>query len=89
MGNFNLLLIEIIPCYTQVVEIKESVYNQCEMEFNFNLVHVKHAAIDDSPATESSADSEVPRVYLRVQTLIEFDSFVSTHGPGTIVESGE
>lgn len=72
----------------KVVEIKESAHNPCEMDFNFNLVHVKHAAIDESPIEESSADSEVPRVYLRVQTLIEFDSFVSTHGPGTHVDIG-
>lgn len=71
-----------------MVEIKESPHNPCEMDFNFNLVHVKHAAIDESPIEETSPDSEVPRVYLRVQTLIEFDSFVSTHGPGTNVDTG-
>lgn len=72
-----------------MVEIKESSHNPCEMSFNFNLVHVKHASIDDSPVEEISADSEIPRVYLRVQTLIEFDTFVATHGPSTMVDGGE
>lgn len=78
------------PTVILVVQITERPRNPCEMEFNFNLVFVRHSSIDDSPHTEETNganESDIPKVYLRVQTLIEFDTFVATHGPGTCVDS--
>lgn len=78
------------PTVILVVQITERPHHPCEMEFNFNLVFVRHSSIDDSPHTEETSgasESDIPKVYLRVQTLIEFDTFVATHGPGTCVDN--
>lgn len=61
------------------------------MEYKFYLVYVKHTAIEDettAPTTTAAAktESDIPKIYLRVQSLIEFDTFTATHGPGTIVD---
>lgn len=83
------------PTVILVVEIKERTGHPCEMDFNFNLVYVRHASIDDSPSAAAAAtatddaghtESDIPKVYFRVQTLIEFDTFVTTHGPGTCMD---
>lgn len=34
----------------------------------------------------NTTNAEVPRVYTKLLKLIEFDTFVSTHGPGTDVD---
>lgn len=71
--------------FFQIVEIKERPDNECEMEFSFYLVFVKHSSIDDNP-NDDSIETDTPKVYLKVQTLIEFDTFAATHGPGTYVD---
>lgn len=78
------------PTVILVVEIKERAGQPCEMDFNFNLVYVRHAAIDDNPNADEqhNSESDIPKVYLRVQTLIEFDSFVATHGSSTCLSDG-
>uniref|UniRef100_A0A8D8N5P3 Mediator of RNA polymerase II transcription subunit 14 n=2 Tax=Culex pipiens TaxID=7175 RepID=A0A8D8N5P3_CULPI len=38
---------------------------------------------NSSSATENDG---MPKMYLKVQSLIEFDTFVATHGPGTYVD---
>lgn len=60
----------------------------CEIDFSFYLAVVKHSSIEDNP-DDDSIETEIPRVYLKVQTLIEFDTFVSTHGPFTSVSGNE
>lgn len=69
----------------QVVEIKERPTNVCEMDYTFYLALVKHSSIDDSP-NDDSIESDIPKMYFRVQNLIEFDTFAVTHGPGTFVD---
>lgn len=68
-----------------MVEIKERPTNVCEMDYTFYLAFVKHSSIDDNPNDET-IDNDIPKVYFRVQTLIEFDTFAVTHGPGTYVD---
>ena len=61
---------------------------------------MKHTNIDDCTTDDSTIDNtgaggsnstqltnnELPKMYLRVVTLIEYDTFVATHGPGTCVD---
>lgn len=73
------------------MELKEKPDNPCEMEYKFYLVYVKHTAIEDestAPLTTaaSKTEADIPKIYMRVQSLIEFDTFTATHGPGTIVD---
>lgn len=57
------------------------------MEYKFHLVFVKHIAIDeDSNTTTPKSETDVPKKYLKVQSMIEFDTFTATHGPGTYVD---
>lgn len=71
----------------QVVEIKEKPNTSCEMEYKFHLIFVKHIAIDEDPkAPNSKSESDVPKKYLTVQSMVEFDTFTATHGPGTYVD---
>lgn len=55
------------------------------MECCFYLAVVKHSSIEDNP-NDDSIETEIPKMYLKVQTLIEFDTFVTTHGPFTSVD---
>lgn len=71
--------------YLQIVELKERTNSPCEMDFSFYMILVKHSNVDDKP--DESIESEIPKKYLKVQTLIEFDTFVVTHGPFTNVDS--
>ncbi|XP_054267906.1 mediator of RNA polymerase II transcription subunit 14-like [Macrosteles quadrilineatus] len=73
------------PNVILVVEIKEKESLPCEMECNFYLAVVKHSSIEDSPH-DDTIETEIPKMYLRVLTLIEFDTFVTTHGPFTSVD---
>lgn len=67
---------------------KEKENSPCEIECSFYLAVVKHSSIEDDPH-DDSIEAEIPKMYLKVQTLIEFDTFVITHGPFTSVDSGE
>lgn len=70
-----------------VVEIKEKPNTSCEMEYKFHLIFVKHIAIDEDPkAPALKPESDVPRKYLTVQSMVEFDTFTATHGPGTYLD---
>lgn len=84
-----------------IVGLKEKPSNPNEMEYTFYLVFIKHVSIDENSADETPIDNagasssasisqhnsgiEIPKMFLRVITLIEFDTFVATHGPGTSV----
>lgn len=55
------------------------------MEFVFYLAFVKHSSIEEN-LNDESIETDIPKMYFKVQTLIEFDSFAVTHGPGTYVD---
>lgn len=67
------------------MELKERESSPCELDFSFYLAVVKHSSIEDNPDDES-IEVEIPKVYLKVQSLIELDTFVATHGPFTSVD---
>ncbi|XP_026466667.1 mediator of RNA polymerase II transcription subunit 14 isoform X2 [Ctenocephalides felis] len=73
------------PGVILIVEMKEKETCQTEMDFIFHMAVVKHSSIDDDPHDET-IETEFPKMYLRVQNLIDFDSFVITHGPFTHVD---
>lgn len=56
------------------------------MEYQFYLLHVKHSSIEQENAEQEKAEGDIPKMYLKVQNLIEFDTFTATHGPGTYVD---
>lgn len=71
--------------FVQVVEFKEKESSPCEIDCSFYLAVVKQSSIEDNPDDET-IETEIPKVYLKVQTLIEFDTFVVTHGPFTSID---
>ncbi|XP_050305905.1 mediator of RNA polymerase II transcription subunit 14 [Anthonomus grandis grandis] len=68
-----------------IVDFTERESNPCEIDCSFNMFVVKHASIDDNPKDET-IETELPKVFFKVQTLIEFDTFVATHGPFTPID---
>ncbi|CAG5108193.1 Similar to MED14: Mediator of RNA polymerase II transcription subunit 14 (Aedes aegypti) [Cotesia congregata] len=74
------------PTVILIIEFKEKKSFSCEIEFLFYLAVVKSSLMEDDPHDEN-IETEVPKMYLRVQSLIEFDTFVITHGPFTSVDS--
>lgn len=78
------------PNVVLIVELKEKPEQPTEMEYTFYLALGTFEAnesagtgpaTDDPPNTEASA-----KLYLRVSSIVEFDTFVNTHGPGTYVD---
>ncbi|KAL6442112.1 hypothetical protein ACFW04_002431 [Cataglyphis niger] len=74
------------PNVILIVAFKEKENSPCEIECSFYLAVVKHSSIEDDPH-DDSIETEIPKMYLKVQSLIEFDTFVITHGPFTSVDS--
>ncbi|XP_034941406.1 mediator of RNA polymerase II transcription subunit 14 [Chelonus insularis] len=74
------------PTVILIVAFKEKELSPCEIEFSFYLAVVKPSSIEDDPHDES-IETEIPKMYLKVQSLIEFDTFVITHGPFTSVDT--
>ncbi|XP_049856745.1 mediator of RNA polymerase II transcription subunit 14 [Schistocerca gregaria] len=73
------------PNVILVVAFKEKENCPCEIDCSFYLAVVKHASIEDDPH-DDTIETELPKMYLKVLTLIEFDTFVITHGPFTSVD---
>jgi len=82
--------LSIFICFVllQIVAFKEKESSPSEIECSFYLAVVKHSSIEDDPH-DDSIETEIPKMYLKVQSLIEFDTFVITHGPFTSVDSGK
>ncbi|XP_031837631.1 mediator complex subunit 14 [Nomia melanderi] len=74
------------PTVILIVAFKEKESSPCEIECSFYLAVVKHSSVEDDPH-DDSIETEIPKMYLKVQTLIEFDTFVITHGPFTSVDN--
>ncbi|KAF2885129.1 hypothetical protein ILUMI_21063 [Ignelater luminosus] len=73
------------PNVVLIVELKEKDNSPCEVDFSFYLAVVKHSSIEDNP-DDDTIEVEIPKVYLKVQSLIELDTFVVTHGAYTSVD---
>lgn len=77
------------PNVILIVELKEKPSYPNEVEFAFYLAIVKMSSIEVEPTPgEETIENEITKMYLKVSTLIEFDTFVATHGPGTYVDDG-
>nr|XP_015839661.1 PREDICTED: mediator of RNA polymerase II transcription subunit 14 [Tribolium castaneum] len=74
------------PNVVLIVELKEKETSMCEVDCAFHMAVVKPSSIEDNP-DDDTIETEIPKVYLKVQTLIEFDTFVATHGPFTSIDS--
>lgn len=75
------------PHVVLVIEFKEKESAPCEIDCSFYLVVVKNSSIEDNP-DDDTVETEIPKVFLKVQSLIEFDTFVVTHGPFTSIDTG-
>ncbi|KAL1123440.1 hypothetical protein AAG570_002520 [Ranatra chinensis] len=76
------------PSIILIVELKEKENSPCEIDYQFYLAVVKQSSIEDDPH-DDSIETEIPKMYLKVLTLIEFDTFVTTHGPFTSVDEND
>ncbi|KAK0164402.1 hypothetical protein PV328_003035 [Microctonus aethiopoides] len=74
------------PTVILIVAFKEKESSPSEIECLFYLAVVKPSSIDDDPHDEN-IETEIPKMYLKLQSLIEFDTFVITHGPFTSVDN--
>ncbi|XP_055842956.1 mediator of RNA polymerase II transcription subunit 14 isoform X2 [Episyrphus balteatus] len=73
------------PNVILVVQLKEKPSAPSEMEYTFHLGFVSHNVVDsDDPNNQPPPD--IPKMYTKLLRLIEFDTFVATHGPGTHVD---
>ncbi|XP_073993036.1 mediator complex subunit 14 isoform X1 [Rhodnius prolixus] len=68
-----------------IVELKEKDGCPLEMDLVFYLAVVKQSSIEDDPH-DDTIETEIPKMYLKILTLIEFDTFVTTHGPFTPID---
>jgi len=68
-----------------VVELSQKEHSPCEIDCTFYLTVVKPSTLEDEPQ-QADDEQEIPKMYLKVITFIEFDSFVMTHGPFTSVD---
>ncbi|CAD7082039.1 unnamed protein product [Hermetia illucens] len=72
------------PNVTLIVQLKEKPNCPSEMEYTFYLGFIQQTVTDGD--TTEDVPAEVPKMYLRLAKMIEFDTFVATHGPGTYVD---
>nr|XP_018906970.1 PREDICTED: mediator of RNA polymerase II transcription subunit 14 isoform X1 [Bemisia tabaci] len=73
------------PNVILIVELKEKESCACEVDCKFYLALMKHSAVDED-AQDESIETEIPKLYLKLQTLIQLDNFLATHGPFTSVD---
>lgn len=78
------------PSVILIVEFKEKESFSCEMEYTFHLATVKSCLMDrafQNNKHNDSFDNDIPKMYYRVESLTEFDTFVVTHGPNMSVDT--
>ncbi|TDG47352.1 hypothetical protein AWZ03_006211 [Drosophila navojoa] len=84
------------PNMILVVQLKEKSAMPNEMEYTFHLGFVAFQKDDNEVIDESAKQlvsivaqppSDIPKFYTKLIRLIEFDTFVATHGPGTEVDA--
>ncbi|XP_037940367.1 mediator of RNA polymerase II transcription subunit 14 isoform X2 [Teleopsis dalmanni] len=84
------------PTVVLVVQLKEKESMPNEMEYGFFLGFITYQLNENDISSEESSQlpvskqtqqSELPKLYTHLDGLIEFDTFVVTHGPGTQVHA--
>ena len=58
---------------------------RCCLFIRYFLLWVRPASIEDNPNDESST-TDIPRVYLKALSMIEYDPFLVTHATATKVD---
>lgn len=82
------------PNVVLIVALQEKPEQPTEMEYTFYLALGTHEATDSTASTTTveaaAADAQIAepaaKLYLKVWSVVEFDTFVNTHGPGTYVD---
>jgi mediator of RNA polymerase II transcription subunit 14 len=68
-----------------ITDCKEKDNQPCEMDYRYHLLWVKPASIEDDPK-DGSVTADIPKVYLKALSMIEFDPFLITHATATKVD---
>ena len=76
------------PSAILVVEFSEKSGKECEIEYNYYYLLTRPCSIEDDPEDETIV-KEIPRVYMKALGMIEFNSFLVTHGTTTKVDVQE
>eukprot|EP00095_Tigriopus_kingsejongensis_P000362 snap_masked-scaffold319_size207808-processed-gene-0.2 protein:Tk00362 transcript:snap_masked-scaffold319_size207808-processed-gene-0.2-mRNA-1 annotation:"mediator of rna polymerase ii transcription subunit 14" len=72
-----------------IVEFHEKEFNHCEIEYQYYFLWVKPASIEDNPNDEKAPPADIPRVYLKALSMVQFDPFLVTHATSTKVDVQE
>lgn len=76
------------PSSIIVVDYKYKPGRECEIQYRYYYLLTKPCSIEDEPEDETIV-KEIPRVYMKALNMIEFDSFLITHGTTTKVDNQE
>ena len=76
------------PSSIIVVDYNEKSGRECEIQYRYYYLLTKPCSIEDDPKDETIV-KEIPRVYMKALNMIEFDSFLITHGTTTKVDNQE
>lgn len=76
------------PSSIIVVDYNEKSGRECEIQYRYYYLLTKPCSIEDDPQDETIV-KEIPRVYMKALNMIEFDSFLITHGTTTKVDNQE
>ena len=68
-----------------IAEFHEKPVNKCEIDYLYFFLWVRPASIEDDPKDET-VQADIPKVYLKALSMVEFDPFLVTHGPETKVD---
>ena len=74
------------PTVILIVAFKENEMLPCEIQCSFYLCAVKPSSTEHD-TSDDSIDTKNHNIYLKLESLIEFDTFVITHGSFTSVDS--
>lgn len=76
------------PSAILVVDYSEKPGKECEIQYNYYYLLTRPCSIEDDPEDETVV-KEIPRVYMKALGMIEFNSFLVTHGSTTRVDVQE
>ena len=76
------------PSSILVVDYSEKPGKECEIQYNYYYLLTRPCSIEDDPEDETIV-KEIPRVYMKALGMIEFNSFLVTHGTTTKVDVQE
>lgn len=75
------------PQIILILHLKEKEENPTEIEYTFHLGFLTFVSQEDPTEGQQQVPHppEIPKFFTKVMKLVEFDTFVATHGPGTHV----